>query len=820
MIRKTDLLLDEKYNCKQALRSMVEEVIELSIKETNELRASLGLKPLQTGIKMAEGNDGFESDNTRTTTIASHENAIQNHNVDELNLSVEESNDLRARLGLKPLNVSSPPKGNDGRKASQAIHAPAQNTKEKDAITKRIELAKLNREVEAGIMKIRNESGLSLGEKADTVDDGVFSWADQMRKRSSINDHVPAITQQKLSKGKDALKKYSDSDFADQNLTVSHAMADFDAGATTVLTLADKSILDVEEDNEHTLENVNLSESTVLRDNLKRKRMMEMGVGHAGGYAGYDDDEFEELGGSQITLGSKGMINVGKRKDIEQKTGFKLGAAMEAADDVEEENSLFASMSGKSISLVSANNEGVHQADFLSYEEDETISLRIGSMNKEQIEKRRKKKAKKLKKHRKKEIKSRDNNDKLSGSNNKEACDETKSVKPLLEDLLSDASKKKRRKRQRRKQHESDNENSDTETSQVVAMDKYSDNTQKKEENNGDKMQDRRENPIVDIIEKNEQNEVDDDAFLCAALSKARRLRRLKDLSSKMKSNSAGSEVDAKGADAVVRALNRSKQESHENNATNDGNVGRKITFELGTTSEFTRALLARPSSEKKTGESHVQSNLITGKDIQSVISNGERKDVSATIDSYGNENVETLEDLAVHMKEDQDDLGAFGSTGSTVGVGRGLSAVLDMLKHTGEISGKTGGKEEMRGRAKDERTYEDYKPLNLDKVVKIDTTGINGAPHHKDIELAKREVKLEYRDEHGRLLTRKEAYRQLCYQFHGHGSSKKKEEKRLQQIEREQAERSASSRSLTGTLGAQKATQKATGKAFVVRRS
>ena len=30
--------------------------------------------------------------------------------------------------------------------------------------------------------------------------------------------------------------------------------------------------------------------------------------------------------------------------------------------------------------------------------------------------------------------------------------------------------------------------------------------------------------------------------------------------------------------------------------------------------------------------------------------------------------------------------------------------------------------------------------------------------------------VKLEYRDEFGRKLTQKEAFRQLCYKFHGYG--------------------------------------------------
>jgi len=54
--------------------------------------------------------------------------------------------------------------------------------------------------------------------------------------------------------------------------------------------------------------------------------------------------------------------------------------------------------------------------------------------------------------------------------------------------------------------------------------------------------------------------------------------------------------------------------------------------------------------------------------------------------------------------------------------------------------------------------------------------------------------VKLEYRDDHGRLLTQKEAYRQLKYQFRGEGPGAKKKEKRERQLQREQAARSDAS--------------------------
>ena len=92
-------------------------------------------------------------------------------------------------------------------------------------------------------------------------------------------------------------------------------------------------------------------------------------------------------------------------------------------------------------------------------------------------------------------------------------------------------------------------------------------------------------------------------------------------------------------------------------------------------------------------------------------------------------------------------------------------------MEGTGEIRDHST-KEEMRGRAKDKRTCEDYERLDLSSVVKIDTGRSN--VHEKDAELARREIKLEYRDEHGHLLMGKEAYRDMCYQFHGHGSSKK----------------------------------------------
>jgi hypothetical protein len=82
--------------------------------------------------------------------------------------------------------------------------------------------------------------------------------------------------------------------------------------------------------------------------------------------------------------------------------------------------------------------------------------------------------------------------------------------------------------------------------------------------------------------------------------------------------------------------------------------------------------------------------------------------------------------------------------------VAQGMAATLALLKGSGELRKA----DQLAGRAKDSRQYD---------------------PSSTDLG-----IKLEYRDEFGRKLTQKEAFRQLSYKFHGYGPSQKKKEKRL----------------------------------------
>ena len=55
-----------------------------------------------------------------------------------------------------------------------------------------------------------------------------------------------------------------------------------------------------------------------------------------------------------------------------------------------------------------------------------------------------------------------------------------------------------------------------------------------------------------------------------------------------------------------------------------------------------------------------------------------------------------------------------------------------------------------------------------------------------KDLNNYKPEIKIDYIDESGRNLNRKEAFRALSHRFHGKGSGKKKQEKRGKKLEQE----------------------------------
>lgn len=781
---------------------MSEEVLELSIEETNKLRAELGLKPLRVDNNNNHHNAAAPSSSTG--------GAVREGQDEVLEMSVDETNKLREQLGLPPLRTS---------KAKEVIFQQTENLGEKEEAAKRIEEARLKRQVEEGVSQVFGSSTLASEEDDGGGGDATLSWADKMRRQKATNKTEKKQKAQKTSSNQD----YGASDL--EGLQVKNSMADLEAGSSTILTLADTSLLETNtfvsnkaiglNEAEDALENVQLSEKEKQQDGLRKKRQLEMGMGRAGGYAGFDDEEFEELGG---TLGPSRQVRGGGQlngqdfedADAQKKRGFRIGsekealatAAMSDFDKVQQ---------GKAVSLIGKSD--VAASDYMTLEEEEA-EREQRRMKEGKFKKKKKKKDKKRRRKTAAEDEEDEEEDKMTTMS---MATTGSSLLAQLEENAPEEQPSSALKKRRRSEDAEDDESPGVVTSAVdkprSKRAKYDEIMEKGNQRTKAAFGEEKKPVVVKQEAPSEiMDEEADDSFLNAALAKARRLNRLRAMNN-------GNSV--KGADAVVEAVNSSSAEpSSASQSTGT------MSFSVDDTREFSRALRAR--TEQKEREVQKQSQESSSKNIAISVKKEtepvEKEIKVETVEEDEEEEDMDMEELAKEVKPDSIEPSGFeGTAASSAGVGRGLSSFVSMLKTTGEITGKHGGKEELRGRAKDERNYDNYEPLDLKKVVKI---GRNATD--KDKEFANREVKLEYRDKHGRLLTQKEAFRDLCYQFHGHGASKKKEEKRLKQIAREQAEARLASRQVSaardgtavGTLGALKATQKATGKAFVVHKT
>ena len=816
-----------------------EEVIELSIEETQALRAKLGLAPLR-----------FDDDENTTKPHEHVPPPTSETNEEELSLSIEETNALRSKLGLAPLQIDSATNGGGGGGTNSSqeaiIHAPPPTDPQtlREAAD-RIQTAKDKRLLEDKFAKWKEE------EKRDGEGESALDFANKMRSGGAASTKGSGATDGEMKKTRKRKKKiktisslsipteeeeeeqhpqsnsYTSSDLT--GLKVAHDASAFQTGQTTILTLSDQQILNVDSNNKsmalsqtkEELTNVNMMDDTNALENLRRKREIELGAGRAGGYAGFDDGEFEEFGGvdgglmgptsTSTTLGGGGKG--GKSK------GFALGQDGKALIDTQTtKNDLFSSLAGNAITLESRHGKTI-ASDFITADE-------LNENTAEQAEKEKKRQMKLLEKMRKKD-KKRVKKEKKNKRSTLEESDEEDgglgdstgvSGGSLLESLEATAVKQEMRKKRRRDGGVIDTD--DVTNSEAAPDGEPSDEQLLKEKRSKfdrimEKGKARTDRAFQSSAPSNNEKSVamdapdeEDDAFLNAALAKARRIQRLKELNG----GSAQSKVKTeKGEEAVLKAMEDMKKVEATvvpSNAVSSGG----ITFENDEMQEFTRALRARADQVKRAPE---KSRGVT------VVASTKKKE-SVNIKEEDDEVVEDvdMEELANEMQENEDDnteeQGGFDATAGTAPIGRGMSNFLSFLKQTGEIK-QHATREEMRGRAKDKRTYEDYDHLNLEQVVKINTNNAQ----QKDIELANREIKLEYRDEHGRLLTRKEAYREMCYQFHGHGASKKNQERKLKQIEREREEAQLASRQgKVGTLGALKATQKATGKAFIIHKT
>ena len=134
-----------------------------------------------------------------------------------------------------------------------------------------------------------------------------------------------------------------------------------------------------------------------------------------------------------------------------------------------------------------------------------------------------------------------------------------------------------------------------------------------------------------------------------------------------------------------------------------------------------------------------------------------------------------------------------------------GMAATMGLLRQTGDV--QTQHVEASIGRARDRRDFKSD-GTSTDDMAEAQRLAAQNA------DIAFKPIKLEYRDADGKLLTRKEAFRQMCHKFHGKGPGKKKTEKfAAREAERQ---RSIKMSAGAGSLSILQHAQQRTGQAYV----
>ncbi|KAL6307460.1 SART-1 protein [Sparassis latifolia] len=224
----------------------------------------------------------------------------------EESISLQETNEIRISLGLKPLTDDNAP-ADDKEKQAEDNYAKQREKELQERETKKIQ---------ERIAKVRNRrelnaklKGTTLGDADGDVDD-TLKWIKKSKKREK---ELAKKRQEELESMDRAFQEeYTERDLA--GLKVSHDFEAMDEGEARILTLKDSRILDNEEDE---LQNVELAEDERTKKNQELKIKKR-------DYTGYDDEEF--------TPGNEGMNRIVLSKYDEflegpKETDFRLGGS-------------------------------------------------------------------------------------------------------------------------------------------------------------------------------------------------------------------------------------------------------------------------------------------------------------------------------------------------------------------------------------------------------------------------------------------------------------------------------------------------------------
>ncbi|XP_039215832.1 U4/U6.U5 tri-snRNP-associated protein 1 [Crotalus tigris] len=679
----------------------------------------------------------------------------------DASLSIEETNKLRAKLGLKPLEINTVKKETGSKEDPVAAEVINPITlRQREDIREKLAAAKEKRLLNQKLGKVK-----SLGEDDPWLDD-TAAWIERSRKlqlekemaekRAKLLEEmdqefgISSLVEEEFGQQKKV--GYSAPDL--KGLTVEHTIDSFQEGETVVLTLKDKGVL--EEEGGDVLVNVNMVDREKAKKNVElRKKKPE--------YKPYEEEESVD---DMVILKHKGVLSkYDEEIEGEKKKSFKLDAVGMADGSRERElQSIRDSLQTRAQSL---DLPSLHLAsEYYTPEEMTTF----------------KKTRRRVKKIRKKE-------------------------KPMKADELlllaiesseRDFGSRTRGRGKRRASVKEEEEEEEEEGSLVTRRNGAGEQLIQSDDIRVEKMEisseDEEARPGPDSPPALEEDEAEME--LQKQLEKGRKLRQIQQL------KDSGEKVVE-----IVRTLGRNRSQE------DDAELEKKGAIVFNATSEFCRTLGEIPTY-----------GLAGNREEQEELLDFERDDERSATGGSDSDGEENIGWSTVNLDEEKNQQDFFTSSTTILDeepiVNRGLGAALMLCQNKGllettvqkvarvkapnkslpsavyciedkmAIDDKYSRREEYRGFTQDFKEKDGYKP----------------------------DVKIEYVDETGRKLTPKEAFRQLSHRFHGKGSGKMKTERRMKKLDEEALlKKMSSSDTPLGTVALLQEKQKAQKTPYIV---
>ena len=739
---------------------------------------------------------------------------------DDASLSVSETNALRKRLGLAPLKEEETLTTRPDEKEKRAAQKKEEEEEEEEDKEERlVTLREKLKERKRRKMDRLNAKRLYEGEEEGEEEDAK-TWVQKSRRLNKTT----TTTTTRSSKGggrknstRDMARRYEEEDeehgvveYTEKDLAglkVDRAALEVVAkgedggdGDGVVLTLADKSVLD--SDSEDELENVRVTER---ERNAKNKKLAGKG-NKKDEIMREDEDELTGLKKKKIL--SKYDDEYGEEeKDEKFMTLDGTGGIQKDAEEIRKRNAkeLKLRMAGLvKGELTSAEvSKTATQTDAYTKEEEELIKFN-SSKKKKKKKAGKEDKSKKIRKKKKKKENDEDSDDEDGGFD----------VSKLEGDELAkeaNAAATHRRSRKTTNGNAGEEQPSRDDEAWAKAMDKARDNVDEKilADLAGDT---KKEGEPLDFATEEEEDELE------RALATARETKK------KTKEKKI---IPANGEQSLFERIAKLEREKPTDmNADNTRNTDENLA--LTDVAEFCRGVGLDTSG----GDD--ESNAFVAKGRTS--KNLKRKRANHIEEETNGEEIDWEKARADKLPDEEDeDAPQIVQTGDAVDVKMedgggvaeqqqqhdeekskttnpirrniGLASVLQDMKASGQLEDKGP---RWSGRANDLKDHHDRRRV-------LEASGViqEGA---RSSETQKFNFKLDKYDEFGRTLTPKEAFRELCWKFHGKAPGAKAKEKRLRKYEEEQnALRDGDGNKGGNAIERMQAVQKTTGDSFVV---